>query len=1012
MVPISLSLQGFYSYKDKQTIDFNSLTKAGVFGIFGQTGAGKSAIIEAIMLALYGDIERINNREERSYNVMNLQSKELFIEFICFSHITQTKYTITVKAKRSSKNFEQVSKLDRICYKLVDSKWIPINLEDIQKEITCLSYNNFKQTVIIPQGKFMEFLQLSPTERTGMLKDLFNLHEYELSEKVKIVEGEIIQQKSRIEGNIQEIGEIDETVLATIQQKENELLTLGIEQKKQLDTLQENLKKLYLIKQDFDEFEKTKLIHKELLSKEQEFKELEKTISLISLCVKYIAPIYDTLQLKQNDAGKLQSIITNAKQEFQKIEIRFNESKKIFEELEQKFIQLPEFKQNTNFIKQCYELKNVEKQIETQTLKQQEFAKKIETLEKTQKTNEYSLQEQKELRKQLQQNVPDISSIYKQKHELEKYNTICNRIEECREKRIQYEHEIQTLKQQVCDSAFTVFKQKIDYKDIKEIIEDKIKHCENIISHIDAELQQALLFNHVNTLRKTLQHGTACPVCGSTEHNIEKIASEYEPNIQDIEQKKIRISFELQSYTKLLQLLHTTNNHITVLQKQDHEISHTMHSLTIERNLQEPDFEIRDISVFEKELERITSIQQQMKNIENELIEFEKKQKDIISELTIAHEQLIHIKTSHTETKTRFSMLKESIPSSLYNTYGSFDEDSLIQEIEKRSKQQIEIETSYTSIKQEYILLKEQYNLLKISILEKEKSYKIICEDIQQLQEKLTFAINTHSFDSTEQIENLLNQKESLLEYSQRLEHYKHALSTIETSVNTLSKKLEGVNFDTNEFEQLKQTIEKAEHEIQITRDAYIRANEQRKQLQTKLQKQSDLLKQLAICKNDLDTITTLKSLFKQSGFVSYMSSNYIHMICKKANERFILLTKHALQLEVENNSFVVRDFLNNGKLRHIKTLSGGQAFQAALSLALALSESVQLHSPYISNFFFIDEGFGSQDKESLSVVFETLRSLQKEGKIVGIISHVEELKENIPIYIQVQNNQGMSVIQ
>ncbi|HON52489.1 MAG TPA: SMC family ATPase, partial [Bacteroidales bacterium] len=456
MVPISLSLQGFYSYKDKQTIDFNSLTKAGVFGIFGQTGAGKSAIIEAIMLALYGDIERINNREERSYNVMNLQSKELFIEFICFSHITQTKYTITVKAKRSSKNFEQVSKLDRICYKLVDSKWIPINLEDIQKEITCLSYNNFKQTVIIPQGKFMEFLQLSPTERTGMLKDLFNLHEYELSEKVKIVEGEIIQQKSRIEGNIQEIGEIDETVLATIQQKENELLTLGIEQKKQLDTLQENLKKLYLIKQDFDEFEKTKLIHKELLSKEQEFKELEKTISLISLCVKYIAPIYDTLQLKQNDAGKLQSIITNAKQEFQKIEIRFNESKKIFEELEQKFIQLPEFKQNTNFIKQCYELKNVEKQIETQTLKQQEFAKKIETLEKTQKTNEYSLQEQKELRKQLQQNVPDISSIYKQKHELEKYNTICNRIEECREKRIQYEHEIQTLKQQVCDSAFTV----------------------------------------------------------------------------------------------------------------------------------------------------------------------------------------------------------------------------------------------------------------------------------------------------------------------------------------------------------------------------------------------------------------------------------------------------------------------------------------------------------------------------------------------------------------------------
>jgi exonuclease SbcC len=65
------------------------------------------------------------------------------------------------------------------------------------------------------------------------------------------------------------------------------------------------------------------------------------------------------------------------------------------------------------------------------------------------------------------------------------------------------------------------------------------------------------------------------------------------------------------------------------------------------------------------------------------------------------------------------------------------------------------------------------------------------------------------------------------------------------------------------------------------------------------------------------------------------------------------------------------------------------------------------LHSPYISNFFFIDEGFGSQDKESLSVVFETLRICKKKGKKVWIISHVEEFKRKYSYIIQVQNNKA-----
>ena len=125
-------------------------------------------------------------------------------------------------------------------------------------------------------------------------------------------------------------------------------------------------------------------------------------------------------------------------------------------------------------------------------------------------------------------------------------------------------------------------------------------------------------------------------------------------------------------------------------------------------------------------------------------------------------------------------------------------------------------------------------------------------------------------------------------------------------------------------------------------------------------------------------------------------------------------MTQGALSLEVSgDNSFVVRDFLNDGQLRSIKTLSGGQTFQAALSLALALAEQVQQQVQAKQNFFFIDEGFGSQDKNALGIIFETLKSLRKENRIVGVISHVEELQQEIDTFLKIENQEdtGSKVI-
>jgi exonuclease SbcC len=160
------------------------------------------------------------------------------------------------------------------------------------------------------------------------------------------------------------------------------------------------------------------------------------------------------------------------------------------------------------------------------------------------------------------------------------------------------------------------------------------------------------------------------------------------------------------------------------------------------------------------------------------------------------------------------------------------------------------------------------------------------------------------------------------------------------------------------------------------------------------------------LLENRKENLKTMLNLFKSSGFVNYISSVYLQQLCEAANERFHKLTRQQLRLEVtENNTFQVRDYLNEGRVRSVKTLSGGQTFQASLCLALALAESIPQQSKAQQNFFFLDEGFGSQDKESLRIVFESLKALRQENRIVGVISHVEELQQEIDSYLTITND-------
>ena len=107
MLPVKLTLEGIYSYRERQTIDFTRLTEARLFGIFGPVGSGKSTILEAMIYAIYGTIDRLNN--DVKYNVMNLQSDRLFVDFEFRAGEDGRLYRATVECRRNKKRFAEVS---------------------------------------------------------------------------------------------------------------------------------------------------------------------------------------------------------------------------------------------------------------------------------------------------------------------------------------------------------------------------------------------------------------------------------------------------------------------------------------------------------------------------------------------------------------------------------------------------------------------------------------------------------------------------------------------------------------------------------------------------------------------------------------------------------------------------------------------------------------------------------------------------------------------------------------
>jgi exonuclease SbcC len=265
MIPIRLEIEGLYSYREKQVIEFETLTAAGLFGIFGAVGSGKSAILEGILIALYGNPERVSNSGERG-SMINLQHPQVMLNFTFKSGANNgSTYLARYSVKRNKKDFEKIDTATHTFYEQIHNEWVAT--EKNAAELIGMSRENFKQTIIIPQGKFREFIDQKPTERAQMMQDLFGLDRFDLSAQTGGLVKQAREEKIRLETQLKALEEITSE---SLQSKQVDFGTLSQEHLQAGQLLAKQLgalTKMEGVRKSFLELQKLKQVQAVLASR-------------------------------------------------------------------------------------------------------------------------------------------------------------------------------------------------------------------------------------------------------------------------------------------------------------------------------------------------------------------------------------------------------------------------------------------------------------------------------------------------------------------------------------------------------------------------------------------------------------------------------------------------------------------------------------------------------------------------------------------------------------------------
>ena len=1003
MKPIRLELKEFGPYKN-EIIEWDRIINEPIFLITGKTGSGKSTLFDAITYALYNkttggkDIASL-----RTKTALDKDKTQVNFDF----ELSGKKYRIErtlAYLKAGNKNLTS-GKVALMQYNDEKLEVIATKEQEVKEkveELIGLDDKQFCQIIILPQGKFKEFLLSKSSEKKETLRSLFNTYFYQkfveqLQEQAKKLDSSHKQKEKELitrfeqfdieeeltkfeylkDENFEEILSIIQSQEETIKIEKKELLKLECSFSKE----KENFIELSKLNDKFTQLKNNKLELEELSGKEDYYSRLKLKVDRLKELQKSKDKIieYSTLLNKQSQLRKLEKDLLIDTEKYKldlennkKLELELNAQKTDIEEVRKKTIDYKFFYNNLN------ELNLAKTNIEIYSKSLEELTLKKETykeLDSSLKVAKESYLEDIEEKNILESSIGKLKlEVLKKEQDVEKLEEYNNKLSEVNDKSV---------------------KLTIDKKQLEELEVEK-KKLEQEVTLLNKNKEQEIL----NDFLLKLHEGDDCPLC--------KQKIEHLPDIPDLAVVDESIEKSLQKVNKdIIQLE-------TLIKKDEEEIGRIS---TLLKNLED--------TINFKAKEELSQLADELKAENSNLTEISKKIKvseDKIKELNQEIEELSElfknedeIKQNHLEAKNIIEQFEKNVEMEL---------DDFADYYEKIQSQVEDFDNTCNALQNNSNELLVRKTRLETEQKNNKTNLLEVSKRIESIVDNFTNSKLNKYYITLEMAEENIVELNNLEEFESQINKFEDTKKIIVNSIEKLEEELK--ELEQPDLEVGQQKLKNLESQVNdfIEKVAILNTRlENNKKLYDKIH--SEYI-------NLLESSKEIREIIAFSDVVSgktenrksletYVQGYYLDLI-------LVAGTKRLLQMTNDRYRFIRRDEKSKGgglqgleieihdiylnSTRIISSLSGGELFLASLALALGLAEVIQNESGGISlETIFIDEGFGSLDAETLDIALTTLIDLQSYGRNIGIISHVSELKERIRPKVEVYSKDNYAKI-
>ena len=1017
MIPVKLSIQGLYSYQARQEIEFQPLVGASVFGIFGKVGSGKSSLLEAISFALYGESERLNGRDNRAYNMMNLKSGHLIIDFEFRAGPAHQLYKFVYEAKRHAKKHQDVSATKHAPFRWEDGQWLPIGTEKddialLTQSILGLDYDNFKRTTIIPQNQFREFLELNPKDRTEMMSRLFRLEKYDLSARVAKVDKANEAALNLVKGQLDGLESASPEAIAEAQQAVDAIDIAIREQEKEIALLDEREKQLLDQQKRHQERETIRTDLEKWKADLPKFQQIQARLEQYEQCGQLFRALLDQVDAI---ARKQQVLTTNIQASEKK---RADAAQRLPLLLQQYQTARTAFENRDALQKQIAELDDVrfiqgnQYSIEQQTRQRNALRQEADRQDADvqQLRNERANQQTRV--NQAGGDAARLEQLYAMQHWFTVYEPLCKAVDGLTRKIEQYERDKVGIKKRktIALTGFLPEWSDVPLKDLPDTIRREMADQQAIADERKNSYDDHLLRQKVYQYANALIDGKPCPLCGSEHHPAIRHDATVDADVARSKEAFMGVQQRISEMNTLLGKAEGLLGELKTVHSQGKNLINEHAEAVLERTRHEdrfvwPAFTMAQGSAVQEAIRQEKMAQETLRNAQKTIA-------DLTRQLDELEPKKAGLETGISELNGTLTSLTDTVAKELARlVYFRPDEvrqlnpqriNDLTDELTVRYEA---VGAVFTQAEEARSAAEGEQTKYQTEVDGYTKQQLALQQERDGMETAVADALAQHGY-TRPQVADILASHLDLPTERERVQAYQQQLLSLQNQFDALTADLTGQPFDADALEYLQQ-------ELAVVREQYKIRNQELGEKRTVHHELTEQWERKQAIQQQVDALmlrekdlTTMKELFRAQGFVNYVSSVYLQNLCEAANTRFAKLTNNQLKLEVDDkNNFLVRDHLNGGKTRLAKTLSGGQLFQASLSLALALSDNIQHLTKSKQNLFFLDEGFGSLDKDSLQLVFKTLQSLRNENRIVGIISHVEELQHEIETFIRAEHS-------